>query len=91
MSGASPTGNPDNWSDERLKENIHIIGKTADGIPIKKFNYKSDPDKTTLIGLVAQDVEKKRPEAVTTHPSGFKSVNYDLATRSSLSSALGVA
>lgn len=68
------------FSDKRLKDNLKEIGKTADGIPIKSFTYKNDPHKRPQYGLVAQDVEKARPEAVSKDPiTGFKKVNYGAA------------
>ena len=67
-------------SDRRIKENIKVIGKTKDGQNIYKYNFKGSPK--TEIGLMAQDVEKKHPEAVGTFPgTDIKGVNYDLATK----------
>lgn len=74
------------FSDERLKENIHVIGHTNDGQPIIRFNYKGD--KSTQIGLSAQETEKKHPDAVGL-ASGFKTVDYDAATRDSIAKAGG--
>ena len=68
-------------SDERLKENIKKIGETNDGQPIYKYNFKGSP--TTEIGLLAQNVEKKHPDAVGKAPEGYKTVDYDKATESS--------
>ena len=68
------------FSDKRLKENVKTIGKTKDGQDIVRFNYKGSDQ--THIGLIAQDVEKKHPEAVGV-AGGFKTVNYDKATKSS--------
>lgn len=67
-------------SDERLKTNIRKTGeKTIDDIPIKTFRYKTDPTKRKIIGVMAQDVEKKVPAAVFTHPvTGAKAVNYHM-------------
>lgn len=65
------------FSDERLKENIKPVGKTNDGQQIYAYNYKSDPLKRTTLGLMAQEVEKYKPEAVHVDPeTGFKKVNY---------------
>ena len=66
------------FSDERVKENITKIGKTHDGQPIYSYNYKGDP--ATSLGLLAQDVEKKTPEAVG-NVGGVKTVNYKMATK----------
>lgn len=68
------------FSDRRLKENVKKVGKTNDGLPIYTYNYKGD-DKTQM-GLMAQDVEKKKPEAVGL-AAGFKTVDYDKATEGS--------
>jgi hypothetical protein len=66
------------FSDRRVKEDVHEIGKTNDGQPIYKFKYKGDP--RTQIGLMAQDVEKKHPESVGSL-GGIKTVDYDTATK----------
>lgn len=68
------------FSDKRLKENIKKIGKTNDGLPIYSFKYKGDD--RTQIGLMAQDVEKKRPDAVGL-AGGYKTVDYAKATAGS--------
>jgi hypothetical protein len=66
------------FSDERLKEDIRPVGKLRDGQNVYAYRYKGDP--RTQIGLLAQDVERVHPEAVTTHPSGYKMVDYGRAT-----------
>ena len=68
------------FSDRRLKEDIKKLGKTDDGLPIYKFKYKGDPSEQTHIGFMADEVEKKHPEAVG-ESQGFKTVDYDKATR----------
>jgi len=82
LSGSSTTGSTTApqpfFSDERLKENIHTIGHTKDGLKIIRFNYKNSPH--TQIGLSAQDVEKTKPDAVGL-AGGYKTVDYDRATR----------
>lgn len=67
-------------SDERVKEDIIPIGESFDGQPIYEFNYKGDPRRT--IGLLAQDVEERAPEAVT-EVDGVKMVDYDRALKDS--------
>lgn len=62
-------------SDERLKDDRGVIGETYDGVPIHVYNYKGSP--TPQIGVMAQELEQVHPEAVATHPSGFKMVRYD--------------
>jgi hypothetical protein len=70
------------FSDERLKEDIKRVGETDDGLPIYSYRYKGD--KKTQIGLIAQDVEKEKPEAVGLAPAAdgklYKTVDYKKAT-----------
>lgn len=67
-------------SDINIKENIQKIGVLDNGINLYKYEYKT-PYKDTWghgpqIGVMAQEVEKVIPEAVGTHPDGYKTVNY---------------
>lgn len=64
------------FSDIRLKENIQRIGETDSGIPIYSYTYIGST--THHIGVMAHELEKVIPEAVHTHESGFKMVNYGL-------------
>lgn len=64
-------------SDERVKENIDEVGSLHDGTPVYNYNYIGN--KTPQIGLMAQDVEKIRPDAVKEF-GGIKHVNYEKAT-----------
>ena len=65
------------FSDRRLKKNIKKIGKTNDGQNLYKYEYKGSDE--PQIGLMAQEVEKRRPDAVITTESGYKAVDYDKA------------
>jgi hypothetical protein len=65
------------YSDKRLKKNIKKIGKTNDGQNLYSYKYKGSDE--PQIGLMAQEVAKKKPEAVAVTPSGFLAVNYDKA------------
>jgi hypothetical protein len=60
-------------SDERLKENIEKVGK-LDGHSLYRYNYKGH-DKEH-IGVMAQEVEKKRPDAVHKTAGGVRIVDY---------------
>lgn len=64
-------------SDRRFKENIKEVGKLNNGLTVYLFNYKND--KTPRIGLIAQEVKKVKPDAVTEDKSGFLYVKYDMA------------
>lgn len=65
------------FSDERLKEDIEPVGMLYDETPVFSYRYKGDP--TPRIGLMAQDIETRRPDAVT-EIGGFKAVDYGKAT-----------
>jgi hypothetical protein len=65
------------FSDKRLKKNIRKIGKTNDGQNLYSYKYKGSDE--PQIGLMAQEVAKKKPDAVAVTPSGFLAVNYDKA------------
>lgn len=76
------------FSDERLKEDITPVGETFDGQTIYRFRYKGE--KAHQIGLIAQEVEKAHPEAVG-RSQGFKTVDYDQATKDAAKIGLGAA
>lgn len=65
------------FSDERLKEDISKVGELSDGQPVYTYRYIGSP--VFQLGLMAQDVEKTMPEAVT-EIAGFKAVDYNKAT-----------
>jgi hypothetical protein len=60
-----------------LKDDIRKAGKTFDGQDIVTFRYKGEPE--THMGLIAQEVEKKPPEAVSL-AGGYETVDYGKAT-----------
>lgn len=66
-------------SDERAKTDKKKIAETKDGMGIYQYKYKGS-DKTE-IGLMAQEVKKKKPEAVATRPDGLMAVNYGEALK----------
>lgn len=69
-------------SDERVKEDIHKVGELDDGSNVYSFRYKNDPSRKTQIGLLAQEVERDRPDAVV-EIGGVKFVDYHKATERS--------
>jgi hypothetical protein len=87
------TSNPSTWStigsgmgllssfmklsDRRMKQDIEMIGHAPNGLPVYLYRYIGN-DGPREVGLMAQDVEKVRPEAVATI-GGLKHVNYALA------------
>lgn len=62
-------------SDKRLKKNIHKVGKVND-LNVYEFEYKGSDKKQ--VGFMAQEVEKKNPEAVGSL-LGYKTVDYSKA------------
>jgi hypothetical protein len=65
-------------SDRNVKHDIKRIGTSENGLPIYSYRYKHITDSPVFIGLMAQDVEQVKPEAVT-EINGVKHVNYELA------------
>lgn len=61
-------------SDERAKEDKTKIAETEDGLGIYKFKYKGSPK--TEVGLMAQEVQKKKPKAVKKGADGLLRVDY---------------
>lgn len=61
-------------SDRRLKQNIEPFGK-ENGHNLYKFAYKAQPNKK-YIGVMADEVEKTHPDAVSRGKDGFKTVDY---------------
>lgn len=68
------------FSDERLKEDVEKVGELDNGLPVYSYRYKAGGPKE--IGLIAQDVEKKIPDAVMGDIFGRKMVDYGKAVRS---------
>jgi hypothetical protein len=67
------------FSDERLKKDIKPVGKLHDGQTIYSYKFRGSP--RTEIGLLAQEVEQRHPEAVHVDPAtGLKKVHYGMAT-----------
>jgi len=67
------------FSDRRLKTDIKDVGRTHDNQKIYSYRFKGS--NVPQIGMMADEVEGKTPEAVETGPEGFKRVRYDKATR----------
>ncbi len=82
--GASAIGNAGGigaffGSDRRIKRNLKRIGMTPrDQLPVYEFDYRRGLGlpRGRQIGVIAQHVLAKRPEAVAVHPSGYLMVDY---------------
>jgi hypothetical protein len=68
-------GNLIKASDERLKEDIEPVGELK-GHKLYEYSYKADPTKTKHVGVMAQEVERKRPDAVLKDKKGYRAVDY---------------
>ena len=62
-------------SDSRLKEDQQIVHYDLSSIKPKRYRFKND--KIHHVGLIAQEVEKVIPEAVSTNEDGYKSLDYN--------------
>lgn len=59
-------------SDRRLKSDVVRVGTTEGGVPIYDYTIFGERHR----GVMADELEELMPEAVITHPSGFKMVDY---------------
>lgn len=62
-------------SDRRLKENIVKVGELSDGLGLYEYNYKGT--KKTIRGVMADEVQRLRPEALGPVFAGYRTVKYD--------------
>jgi hypothetical protein len=73
---------PPGASDRTIKENIVKVGDHPLGIGLYLFDYKPQYRETCghdrQFGVMADEVETVKPEAVSIHRDGYKQVNYDL-------------
>lgn len=65
-------------SDRRAKKDVKPLGvKTGRGNPLYAYRYNfQSKDTQKQVGVMAQDVEKRNPEAVTKDAKGMRYVNY---------------
>jgi hypothetical protein len=66
-------------SDERAKTDIKRIGrmhKKHGGLPVYSYRYKDDPPNVRRMGVIAQEVAKKRPDALGPEVGNFLTVDY---------------
>lgn len=67
------------FSDERLKTDIKKVGRTnkkSGDLPVYTYRYKDDPTNVVRMGVMAQEVAKKRPDALGPRVANFMTVNY---------------
>lgn len=78
--GSNPSGNAAagqyaDWSDRRLKTDIHRIGEMPSGLPVYRFRYVFAPTEVRT-GVMADEVMSFFPDAVVHDPSGYLKVKY---------------
>lgn len=61
-------------SDRRLKKNIFKIGELKNGLNLYQYRYTNGEG--PFIGVMADEVEAKMPEALGPEISGYKTVDY---------------
>ena len=64
-------------SDVRLKTNIEALSFSREGHKLYKFQYISEDNGNTYVGVMAQDIISSNPDAVIQNESGFYMVRYD--------------
>lgn len=62
-------------SDIRLKADVERVGVAVNGLPIYNFRYLWGD--TVYQGVMAEDVLKAFPDAVSAMPNGYLAVDYD--------------
>ena len=67
---------PPPTSDIRLKTDIQQVGTTAHNLPLYTFRYIGDDDQYE--GVMAQDVLKVMPSAVSVGKDGYYRVRYEM-------------
>jgi hypothetical protein len=66
------------YSDRRLKSDIEETGeKLENGLPLYRYRYLWDAKHVRRVGVMADDVRRVAPSAVSRNPSGFDMVNYE--------------
>lgn len=74
--GAEGAGTLMALSDVRLKEDINMVGKTLGGQNIYSWKWKDKRINQPNIGVLAQEVQARNPDAVKQRPDGYLMVDY---------------
>jgi hypothetical protein len=73
--GGGGRGGGGRRSDIELKEDVTLLGHLANGIGVYRFVYKGTD--TVYVGVMAQEVQRVRPDAVTRGRDGYLRVFYE--------------
>jgi opacity protein-like surface antigen len=63
------------YSDKRLKRDIAMVARRADGLALYRYRYLWSDQ--VFVGVMAQEVAIRFPEAITQGPDGYLRVDYD--------------
>ena len=72
LSGASSLGSAFLFSDIRLKSNIRRVGTHCVGVGVYEYDIFGHRER----GVIAQELQRVRPDLVRQHDSGYLTVNY---------------
>jgi hypothetical protein len=75
------------YSDERLKTDVEKVGELPHGVGVYEYEYRGDPTHARHTGVMAQEVERDQPDAVTTDEDGLRMVDYRKVLAKALRSA----
>jgi hypothetical protein len=68
------------FSDKRLKKNIKFIGKSKEGFNLYKWDWNDIAKKLGInhstVGVIAQEIQKTNPSAISKSDNGYLMVNY---------------
>ena len=64
-------------SDIRLKTDVQKLNSVVNNHELYRFKYINDPNRIDYVGVMAQDILKTHPEAVTKREDGFYAVYYN--------------
>ncbi len=74
--GGGGRGGGGRRSDARLKQDIAPLVRLGNGLELYRFRYKGS-DRTLYVGVMAQEVQKIDPSAVSHDRDGYLLVDYD--------------
>jgi hypothetical protein len=72
LSGATSLGSAFLFSDIRLKSNIRRVGTHSVGVGVYEYDIFGHRER----GVIAQELQRVRPDLVRQHDSGYLTVNY---------------
>lgn len=75
--GSAFLGNPALSDDDAKKDKTKVLDLDGDGTGLWSYHYKGEPKGAPKrLGLMASEIEKKVPEAVSRRPDGYRQVDY---------------